>query len=331
MTDKSLEDFYDKRQGNYVKVAEKEDFFLEMNKTLHEREQAYYQDYPIEEPFIFIFGAPRSGTTLLSQLLSASLDCGYINNLIARFWLAPIHGVRLSKAMFGSGNYSSFNSDYARTSEIQDIHEFGYFWRDLLNKENMSDITQVRERESVIDWNHVRRVLSSIQHEFGKPMVFKNIFGSYHLEKLKALLGRVVYVYIERDPLDSAISILQARKKYYSDLNTWWSYTPIEYDELKDLDYMEQIAGQVYFLQRFYQKEIEKHADCSIKIRYEELARNPQSVLRSVQEKAREFSGNELTLAQSPPESFPFRTYLDRPDERQAFKTLMDKFAQSHP
>ena len=76
----------------------------------------------------------------------------------------------------------------------------------------------------------MRSVLARIQQEFDKPMVFKNIFGSYHLSKLKEILESVVYVYIERDPLDSAISILQARQKYYSDLNTWWSYSPIEYD-----------------------------------------------------------------------------------------------------
>lgn len=331
MKDKALEDFYDKRKGSYVKPPAEENFFLEMNKTLLEREKRFYQDYPIDHPFIFIFGAPRSGTTLLSQLLSASLDCGYINNLIARFWLTPIHGIRLSEATFGKDNFSSFRSNYARTTEPQDIHEFGYFWRDLLKKENMSDVTQVREREKDIDWEYVRRVLASIQQEFNKPMVFKNIFGSYHLKVLKEILGKVVYVYIERDPLDSAISILQARQKYYSDLNTWWSYTPIEYDEIKDLDYMEQIAGQVYFLHRYYQQQVLEHADCSVTIKYEQLAKDPMSVIKLVKEKSLSANDYELQVAQTPPEAFPFRTYTDRKDQRAEFQKLFDRFTEKYP
>ena len=331
MKDKSLEDFYDKRKGNYVKPPAEENFFLEMNKSLLEREKRFYQDYPIEHPFIFVFGAPRSGTTLLSQLLSASLDCGYINNLIARFWLTPIHGIRLSKATFGAENFSSFRSNYARTKEPQDIHEFGYFWRDLLKKENMSDVTQVREREKDIDWRYVRSVLASIQQEFDKPMVFKNIFGSYHLSKLKEILESVVYVYIERDPLDSAISILQARQKYYSDLNTWWSYTPIEYDEIKDLGYMEQIAGQVYFLQRYYKQQVKENADCSITIKYEQLAKAPMSVLNDIKVKSQAANGYELKNAQNPPAKFPFRTYADRSEQRAEFQKLLDQFAEKYP
>jgi ABC-type oligopeptide transport system ATPase subunit len=45
----------------------------------------------------FIVGLPRSGTTLLSQLLAYSLDAGYTTNFAARFWLAPVHGLRLGR------------------------------------------------------------------------------------------------------------------------------------------------------------------------------------------------------------------------------------------
>jgi len=40
-------------------------------------------------PILYIVGVPRSGTTLLSQLVSRYCPVGYINNLIARCWLRP--------------------------------------------------------------------------------------------------------------------------------------------------------------------------------------------------------------------------------------------------
>src|SRR5438105_462788 len=54
-----------------------------------------------ELPIIYLVGLPRSGTTLLSQLVSRQLEVGYINNLVARFWLRPSVGVRLSNALLG--------------------------------------------------------------------------------------------------------------------------------------------------------------------------------------------------------------------------------------
>ncbi|RMF58709.1 MAG: hypothetical protein D6748_08070 [Calditrichaeota bacterium] len=327
---KTLKEFNQERTGQYAKDEGVEHFFLRMNRVLMEVEQKHYQDYEIEHPFIFIFGAPRSGTTLLSQLLAACLDVGYINNLMARFWLAPIHGIKLSHQVYGNLREISFQSDYARTSAVTDIHEFGYFWRFWLKKEEIRGVTHAREIESEIDWEGLRKTLANMQHEFQKAMVFKNIFGSYHLHKLREVLGKVIYLYIERDPRDSAISILEARKKYYRDPNTWWSYMPLEYELLKDKDYMEQIAGQVFFLQKYYREQIASFPEIGITIQYETLCHSPRKVLEEVIEKTRKAYGEEITVIHTPPRQFPFRTYNEREEEKEKFGELFDKFAQDY-
>ena len=77
---------------------------------------------------IFIIGLPRSGSTLLSQLITQIYDIGYINNLVARFWSNPIIGIKLSQE-FDLANYKSLlNSSYGVTSLINEPHEFGYYW-----------------------------------------------------------------------------------------------------------------------------------------------------------------------------------------------------------
>lgn len=327
----SLSDFNQKRSAAYQKDAGEEDFLLSMNRVLFEREQRLYQDYPITHPFIFIFGLPRSGTTLISQLLAHSLDVGYINNLMARFWLAPLHGIRLSKSTLKNRRTTNFQSDYAATSDLADIHEFGYFWRFWLKKETMEDITRVNEREEQIDWPGLHRTLANMQHEFDRPMVFKNIFGSYHLRRLRQLLGKVIYVYIERDELDVAVSILEARRKYYPDLNTWWSYTPVEYDLLKDLDYRRQIAGQVYYLKRFYQRQIEHAgAEVTVRVDYREMCKQPQRVLEEVRDCSRRLYQQDIPIVGQPPQSFPFRSYQDRDEEKAIFAGLIEQLREKN-
>ena len=325
--EKELKDLYVKRQGEYVKRPEDENFLQELNQTLREKEQEWYRDYPIEHPFLFVYGLPRSGTTLITQLIAHSLDVGFINNLMARFYLAPLHGIRFSRALFGDQKATRFTSDYARTGELTDIHEFGYFWRYWLKKETFTGVTRAAQVEKEIDWQGLKKTLANMQHEFGKPMVFKNIFGSYHQVRLNEVLGKVLYIYIKRDILDSAISILEARKKYYSDLNTWWSYMPIEYEQIKDLDYWQQIAGQVYFLRRYYDRKSRELPNV-LTVDYRQMAEHPSSVLDAINAKLQELFGVSIPRTGTPPERFPFRTYQDRTSERARFESLIKKFEQ---
>lgn len=320
------------RKAGYKKDTSQENFLLNMNQALFPLEQKLYPDTEPEHPFIFVFGLPRSGTTLTSQVLAYSIDAGYINNFTARFWLAPVHGIRLSRFVLGPEASTAFQSDYAKTSNLADIHEFGYFWRFWLKKESMEDITQVREREDRIDWPGLKRALTGIQHEFGKPFVCKNIYGSYHIQNLKELLSRVLYVYVERDPLDTAVSILDARRKFYKDPNTWWSYVPIEYDAIKDLNYWEQIAGQIHFLKRFYDTETGKlESDDVIRVRYPDLCERPEHMLRTICSLCKEKWNYPIQFSNPHPGPFPFRTYTDREEEKATFAALIRKFEEKHP
>jgi len=177
----TLRKLSEQRKASYYKNPEEENFLLRINKLLQQQEIQTYKEVEIKYPFLFVFGLPRSGTTLLSQLIAHSFDIGYINNIAARFWLAPVYGIKLSDTIIGSAKQSDFRSHYARTANVSDIHEFGYFWRYWLKKEKIEEIIASKQMESQIDWVGLKRTLANVQSEFNKPMVFKNIFGSYHM------------------------------------------------------------------------------------------------------------------------------------------------------
>jgi hypothetical protein len=326
MADETLQALNAQRKAEYLKPPVDENFLSDLNQELLPWELAAYQDYPESQPFIFVFGVPRSGTTLLGQLVAYCLDVGYINNLSARFWLAPVTGIRLSKIMLGGKKDTSFESHYATTHDLSDLHEFGYFWRYWLKKESLDSFVHAAENEHTIDWVGLKRTLLNIQNEFGKAVAFKNIFGAYHIERFIQLLDKCLFVYIERDPVDNAISILSAREKFYSDPRLWWSTVPLEYERLKDLPALEQIGGQVYFLRQFYQRQFETIAHTRIvKTTYKEVCENPAQVLRKIQENSLHYFGDELSIVEKPPAQFKYRRYLDDPELRDRFEKILAK------
>ncbi len=314
------------RKDHYKKDAKEENFLEGFNNYLLKKEEKEYKDYPVEYPFIFVIGAPRSGTTLLTQLIASAFDIGYINNLAARFYLAPLHGLRFSRSVLGEKRETAFQSDYARTHNLADIHEFGYFWKYWLNKYTVDDIVQSSSNEKDLNWTALKNVLATLQNENNKPFIFKNIYGAYHMQKMVSVLKKVIWVYIERDKLDTAISILNARKKYNTDLNVWWSYYPLEYYDIKDMDYTWQIAGQIYYLQRYYMSEFEKlpEKNC-LKVSYEELCYSPQAIIKKIRKKSIAH-GFDIPIGGQIPNSFPIKTYDDFSEEKRIFSNRFDQF-----
>ena len=301
------------RTGHYRKDEGDEAFLERMNDHLRELESASWPDGPLEHPLVMVCGVPRSATTLTSQVLAHGLDIGYVDNLAARFWRAPVHGLRLSQVVLGRERSSGFASDYARTDELGDIHEFGYFWREWLRKSTLEEIVASPGLEDAIDWAGLRRVLGGMQQVLGRGIAAKNINGSYHMRRFSQELGATIWVHIQRDPVDAAISIHDARQRYYGDPSRWWSYTPLEYPQLAEEPWDMQVAGQVFFLQRMYDTAA-RELDNVVQVPYAELCGDPHGMLERVAARYGELYGGALGVtADAVPTSFPMRTYEDDP------------------
>ena len=329
MSSETLQDLNEKRSPKHLKSLTDESFLSDINSLLQTREIQTYQDVLEEFPIFFVIGVPRSGTTLTAQLIAHGLDVGYMNNFMARFWLAPVTGIKLSQIIFGDADKKTdFQSRYATTAHVTDLHAFGYFWRHWFRKEKLTDFVRAGQDIDDIDWDGLRRTLLNIQHEFGKPVLFKNLFGAYYIEQFLQLLEKVVFIYIERDPVDSAISILNARKNYYTDPNLWWSTVPLEYEQLKDLSAAAQVAGQVYFLRKLYRQQINAvKGERIISIRYRDLCDNPLVILEQIQQKCQQWFGLDIQIAKHLPKKFTYRQY-DDPQQRAKFQQLLMDFEQ---
>lgn len=233
-------------------------FLDHLNHTLWEwGGQPYCRHGMIEtmHPFYFVVGPPRSGTTLLTQLLAYVFDLGYVTNIAARFWDAPTTGMMLSRCILGDRPVPSFRSRYASTDTAGDIHEFGRFWRRHFGWESAADADCVRWFFETRNGAHLLEELAGMSHVWGRPSVMKGIYPAYAADDGLGWFAsdKAHFINIERDTLDTCISILDARRAN-GDEREWfgWHLPKGVRGDVEMLDPYAQIARQVCWFKDYY-------------------------------------------------------------------------------
>lgn len=329
MKEVTLQALNEERKGKHYKIPANENFLQNLNAHLADFEQSLYSGASNQHPFVFVFGLPRSGTTLTAQILAYGLNTGYINNLAARFWLAPLTGLKLSAIALPPQPEKKFESNYANTSGLADLHEFGYFWRHWLKLEGATDFRESNLKQKDIDWAGLSTTLAEINSFFNRPVVMKNIFGAYFLDSLSERLPKVLWVCVERDPVDVAISILSARQKFYGDTSMWWSTFPTDYEKYIGLSPIEQIAGQVVSLNNYYQKICltSKFSENIIRVKYDDMTSAPREFLKAVNDRAYKLYGATLGEIDIP-EKFETRQHKQDEALREEFTLALQRISK---
>ncbi|HUH00385.1 MAG TPA: sulfotransferase [Kofleriaceae bacterium] len=221
----------------------------------------------VERPLALLVGHQRSGSTLVSQYLCASLDVGYPSNVIARFWRAPVAGISIEKSLSHQLGpvRSTFQSELGTTHALRDPHEFSYFWNEWFPGE-----TRCRDEAAFY------RTVANMERAFGRPLLFKNNFNSLRIELLARLLPTSIFVVIRRDLLDVACSTLNARRSRYGDDTAWFGIRPPACEDVSQLSPYEQIAAQVHHTEAAITTGLASLApDRVIEISYEAFCAEP--------------------------------------------------------
>lgn len=277
----------EEEQKRFGKDPSYEKFIAGVNDTLRPLEEAGYVDDMPDQCTLHIVGVPRSGTTLTSQLIASSLDVGYINNLIAAFWRAPSTGIRLSKHLLANRKPATFESRFGRTFGIEEPHEFGYFWSELLN--NFDRTVPTAEERAAVDWQRAKRIISNMAYTFGKPVLFKSFQLAWYMSDIQSVLPRTCFLWVRRDPIENAASLLAVRREMLGSVDEWLSFKPAEYEKLKEESNIAQVAGQVYYIEKAIRESMSEieNRNCLV-LQYEELCENPAQAMEQVSELLRE-------------------------------------------
>ncbi len=250
------------------------DFLNELNESL----QALDHSLPVSAsppPSIFIIGAPRSGTTLISQLLSACTDAGYVNNLMARFWRVPAVGARLSREVLRRRVFTG-SSAYGQTLYPEEPHEFGAFWRSVLN---YSDMTQ-KKTDKGIDWDSLIITLNRIASVYQRPVVYKVFQLYWHLAIFHSYLPSSKWIWVRRNPIDNALSLLKMRKDNTGGTDAWFSARPIGAEKYDQEPALVQVAAQVQLIEDWIEGQLEKIPnEASFQVNLDELCKEPDALI----------------------------------------------------
>lgn len=254
---------------------------------------------PLPQKPIFVVGAPRSGSTLLYQLLVVRFDVAYLSNLHCRFFGAPAFVERaVGKRLQPPGDFSS---RFGSTRGLAAPSECGPYWYRFFRKSPQ----HVSLAEADLDrLKRLRESVRAFASAAGRPLVFKNLVNSVRLAPLAAALPEALFVVVRRDEADTAASILAGRRTVHADESEWWSVEPPEIERLRALPPQEQVLEQVRAIESLVEETREEIGrDRFLDVRYEDICADTHRALGSVAEFA-ERHGVGLRIRREVPARF---------------------------
>jgi hypothetical protein len=231
-------------------------------------------------PTVFIVGVPRSGTTLLYQLIARFLRVGYITNRMARYWMTPIAGAVLSGEVDRS--QIQFASSYGAAKGPMAPHEFSWFWQHYgcTADHDHQDEQSLRKME----WSNISSSLSGLAEYWQMPLVLKSLnYVDYHIPWIARQMPQSRFIWMQRDDVATAHSILKVRRDRYGDRSIWWSVRPHDFHEWTDRAPEDQVAHQIHDIKDSIRESFSSlDPNTTLTTSYETLTSSPAKVLSAL-------------------------------------------------
>ena len=229
---------------------------------------------------IFILGLPRSGTTLLSQIIYAGTNCLCVNNLMARFTDAPLVGAMVSKLSITKNINLNFQSNLGKTIALDEPHEFSWFWQNILGwsvKENGELI-----KNKKVNWDLLSSKILNLNRILEAPLVWKPLeLITDDIENISNIFKKSLFIFIDRDSGEIGNSILQIRNNQ-KNKNDFWGPIPrnTSFEKLINQELHNQIVDQIFYLRKYY-KEVANQIPENrlLKVRYKDLCLDPNKFI----------------------------------------------------
>jgi LPS sulfotransferase NodH len=241
---------------------------------------------------LFIVGAPRTGSTLLYELLACRFVVAYLPNVAELCYRSPVLATRLCRRL-GMGHRFGGRSRYGVMQGAMAPSEAGQLMRHWF-----SDADEVPRSANVPSRNDIRCMVRRLSKLFGGPLVSKDLFNGLRLRMIHEMLPEAVFIHMRRDPRFTAQSLLAARHDIWGDEQQWLGVRAPGCNVAEDADPIEQVVCQV--------QSIDAHigATCRelginrcVEIEYESLCADVPGTLDTLAAQLRQFG---VALRDSP-------------------------------
>jgi len=264
-------------------------------------------EYELHYSPIFIMGPPRSGTTLIRQLVAWAIPTSYFTNLTRASWTTlgyplPVTTAILVKWLKLTKWSPSFESEYGFTPGIGRPVEGGDIWNYYFQTYN----APVEPEEISIERQHlIYQAVAATERIFDLPFVNKTVDLSVRIRALVKIFPTALFIQVERNPLDVAQSLLKAGMYDFPD-REFFSTRPKECEDLSNKSKVEQVCEQVYYIGKniAFERSVVGE-DRFLKVTYKNVCENP---LRELNRIANFMTGHGVParIIRSIPASFPY-------------------------
>jgi hypothetical protein len=248
-------------------------------------------------PPIFIIGVPRTGTTLLYQSLIKKFKFSYIPNISNYLFKVPVSAAKIGKIFFPKYDIT-FQSSYGNIKGLMASSEAGSVWNRWFLKDNkrVSDFS-IKEKLDKDEKKYIYSTVKGFESIFNLPFLNKNTFHSVRIALLSGIFPKALFIQMRRNPVNVAISILHGRRENNKDISKWWSVTPKEINNLKEKNYLDQVVGQIYYIEKNIQESIDRVGkDKLLQINYENLCEDPEKEMLEIKKFTKK---NQLELIEN--------------------------------
>ncbi|WP_323751979.1 sulfotransferase [Marinobacter sp.] len=292
----------EQRSEKFSRVSDLETLLAELNGNLAGANEQYLENVSEEFSKIFVVGPLRSGTTLFTQWLANTGLAAYPTNMLSRFFGAPLVGAKIQQLLtdprynfrneiLDFNSDINFSSDNGKTKGALAPNEFWYFWRRFLPFDELDNLPgeELREKGNLAGF---RDELNALANIFEKPFAMKAMIMNQNIPELAEQFDKALFIWIRRDPIFNIQSALEARKRQYGDINTWYSFKIKEYPELKNLDPLESVAGQIAAINRSVEQGIANLPDIQkLVVQYEDFCQRPEHYYNEIARRLTEQGG----------------------------------------
>ena len=205
---------------------------------------------------IIVLGPPRSGSTLIYQVITARFNVCYLSNVQVLFYRFPKIGSLLCRPFHTFQGKHQFESSYGSTRGLLGQSEASLFWDQWIPRSESS--------ETVRPLTELREHIAVVSNTFNLPFVGKSVYACNHVLRIVEVLPEAILVVAMRDPFFVAQSIVLARRSLCDRGERRFSVQPRHCAIPDGLTDVEESAFQVVHLYESIIQDIEELQDLRV-------------------------------------------------------------------
>jgi hypothetical protein len=213
--------------------------FQPLERRLYRRAQAP------SRPIVLVTGPPRSGTTVVAQMLCHHLPVTYFNNLTALFPRAPITANRLFRALLRVPRATD-RSYYGRTVGLAGANDGLHLWDRWMGSDRYVPPTCLEPATAAA----MLRFFGAYEHAFGGPIVTKNNAIATCAALVARALPTAHFVFVRRQAALNVQSILRAREVLQGSRERPYGVTDPQCQSRPAASAIEDVCAQVLYHER---------------------------------------------------------------------------------